>query len=115
MVLDNLAVCHKKFGPGVVIATNGNYMTIKFQDVEKVFVYPDAFETFLTLANGALNEEIENDIKLAKEEKQRILNKKNEENLRAMTRGIVIPGKEFNMNEGDEEEGRFKSTESEEL
>ena len=35
--------------------------------------------------------------------------KKHEENLRAMTKGIVIPGKEINLLEGDDEEEHQKS------
>ena len=104
MVLDNLAVCHKKFGPGVVIATNGNYMTIKFQDVEKVFVYPDAFEKFLTLSDGAISDEIVADLASSKNKKDAIADAKQRENLRSMTHGIVIPGKKENENEGKEED-----------
>ena len=45
--------------------------------------------------------------------KQRILDKKNEENVRAMTHGIVIPGKE-NANSEFEDDERRKNTEPEE-
>ncbi len=115
MTLDNLAVKHKSFGDGVVTAVRGKYMTVKFSAAEKTFVYPDAFESFLTLSNGLVTDEIIEDIKRSKEAKQQIINKKNEENLRAMTRGIVIPGKENNPMENEEEEGRFKRSESEEM
>ena len=114
MVFDNLEVKHKSFGEGLVISNSGKYMTVRFGTAQKTFVYPDAFENFLTLADGTVSEEILEDIKRAKEAKQQILNKKNEENLRAMTMGIVIPGKENVNLESDEEEGRFKNTESEE-
>lgn len=112
MVLDNLAVCHKKFGPGVVVAANGNYMTIKFQTTEKVFVYPDAFEKFLTLADGTVSDEIAADVEFSKNKKNAIADAKHRENLRAMTHGIVIPGKE-NVPEGKEEDAY--STEPEEI
>lgn len=115
MIFDNLEVRHKSFGDGVVTAKNGKYMTVRFSSAEKVFVYPDAFENFLTLSNGAITEEIENDIKASKEQKQQILNKKHEENMRAMTRGIVIPGKETAQIDGEDEEHRFKSSEPEEV
>ena len=115
MVFDNLKVQHKSFGEGVVIAKNGKYLTVRFETAQKTFVYPDVFENFLSLEDGSVCEEIRNDINLAKEEKQKILNKKNEENLRAMTRGIVIPGKEGNPNDGEEGENRFKAQESEEI
>ncbi len=115
MIFENLKVQHKSFGDGVIIAKNGKYMTVRFASAQKTFVYPDAFENFLSLSDGTVSEEINNDIKLSKEEKQRILNKKNEENLMAMTRGIVIPGKEGNSAESEDGENRFKNQESEEI
>ncbi len=115
MIFDNLEVKHKSFGDGLVISNNGKYMTVRFGTTQKTFVYPDAFESFLTLSDGSVSDEILADIKLAKEAKQQILNKKNEENLRAMTMGIVIPGKEANSAEGEEGENRFKAQENEEV
>lgn len=115
MLLDNLVVNHKTFGNGVVVATNGKYMTVKFDSAEKIFVYPDAFEKFLTLGDGSVSEEILNDIAEIKRTRQAILDKKNEENLRAMTKGIVIPGKEMTQSESDEDENRYKNQETEEI
>ena len=115
MIFDNLEVKHKSFGDGLVISNNGKYMTVKFATTQKTFVYPDAFENFLTLADGTVSEEIKNDINVAKEAKQQILNKKNEENLKAMTSGIVIPGKDGNSVDAEEGENRFKNQESEEI
>lgn len=110
MVLDNLAVCHKKFGPGVVVSAKGNYMTIKFQSEEKVFVYPDAFEKFLTLEDGSLSDEIVADMEMAKNKKNAIAAAKHRENLRAMTHGIVIPGKE-SVSDTKEEDSYSNETE----
>ena len=115
MNFDNLEVKHKAFGAGVIVSKNGKYITVKFADVEKVFVYPDIFEKFLTLADGGISEDIVKDIEAAKAEKQNILNKKNEENMRAMTHGIVIPGKEAGNAESDDEDSRFKQIEQEEI
>ena len=109
MVLDNLEVRHKAFGDGVIISASGQYFTVKFSSCEKVFVYPDIFEKFLTLGDGTVSEDILRDIEASKAAKQVILDKKNEENLRAMTRGIVIPGKEFTGNESEDEESKFKN------
>ena len=114
MILENLEVLHKSFGKGNVISANGKYITVKFESVQKIFVYPDIFEKFLTLADGSISSEIAADLEAAKAQKQRELDKKNEENLRAMTRGIVIPGKEKVNADTDEEEGRFKNNENEE-
>ena len=112
MVFENVLVKHKSFGEGIVTAHVGNYITVKFGETEKKFVYPDSFERFLTLADGTVSDDILNDIRISKDKKQLIIDKKNEENLRAMTKGIVIPGKEASA-ETDEEEQSNK--ESEEL
>ena len=106
MILQNLSVCHKAFGVGTVIATQGKYMTVRFRCGDKSFVYPDSFEKFLTLADGSVSEEIMADIQVAKAAKQQIIDKKNEENLRSMTHGIVIPGKEIIEVEDEEKEDK---------
>lgn len=115
MILENLEVLHKAFGKGTVVSVNGKYFTVKFESVEKTFVYPDIFEKFLKLADGSVSPEITADLESCMAMKQKELDKKNEENLQTMTRGIVIPGKEIVPNEGDDEEGRFKNSESEEV
>ena len=115
MILENLEVLHKAFGSGVITATNGKYITVKFESASKTFVYPDIFEKFLTLADGTVSDEIIADINCAKAAKQKELDKKNEENLRAMTRGIVIPGKENTSSDSDDEEGRNRNNENEEV
>ena len=114
MSLENLEVLHKAFGKGTIVAVNGKYITVKFENVTKIFVYPDIFEKFLTLADGSVSDEIIADLDTAKAAKQRELDKKNEENLRAMTHGIVIPGKENLGIDGEDEENR-RNTETEEI
>ena len=114
MLLENLEVMHKAFGKGTIVTCNGQYITVKFDTAQKTFVYPDIFEKFLTLADGSVSDDILSDIQESKNAKQKVLDKKNEENLRAMTRGIVIPGKENVNPETDDEEGRFKNSDSEE-
>lgn len=110
MVFDNLEVRHKAFGAGIVREKQGRYLTVEFGSAVKKFVYPDVFDSFLTLSDGTVPEEVRADIAETKKQKQSILDKKNEENLRAMTRGIVIPGKEA-VQENEEEERRFKEAE----
>ena len=102
MVFDNLKIKHKTFGEGTVASFDGKYITASFGSFEKKFVYPDAFESFITLADGSVSDEILEDIKNAKMAKQKIIEKKNEENRRAMTHGIVIPGKEIGTVEVEE-------------
>ena len=115
MVLENLHVKHRSFGDGVVTSTNGKYFTVNFSAGNKTFVYPDIFEKFLTLADGTVSEEILVDLEASKAAKKKILDSKEEENVRAMTRGIVIPGKENLNSETDEEEARDKNSEMEEI
>ena len=65
MVFENLEVLHKSFGRGTVVAKNGQYITVKFESVQKIFVYPDIFEKFLTLADGTVTDDILADIAVA--------------------------------------------------
>ncbi len=108
MIFEDLDVFHKAFGAGKIISKNGQYITVKFESIEKVFVYPDIFEKFLTLADGTVSEEILEDLATVKAAKQKIIDKKTEENVRAMTRGIVIPGKENVEHEGEEDDSSEK-------
>ena len=109
MVSVDLQVIHKTFGLGTIVSVEGKYIRVKFAGAEKNFVYPDAFEKFLTLADGTVSEDILADLKVTNEHKARILAAKQEENIRSMTYGIVIPGKE-GSSEGDEEESAYKNT-----
>ena len=103
MQLENLAVKHKVFGDGVVLSHKDKYMTVRFATAEKIFVYPDAFEKFLTLSDGTISEEIMADIAVSRSAKEKILNEKREENVRSMIKGIVIPGKEILPETKDDE------------
>ena len=108
MILENLQVRHKIFGLGTVVATDGKYIKVKFDNAEKNFVYPDSFEKFLTLADGTLTDEILADLAAANAQKAKILAAKHEENVRAMTHGIVIPGKDTGTD--NEEEDSYKNS-----
>ena len=112
MIFENLEVKHKSFGDGTVIAKSGQYITVQFATTKKVFVYPDIFEKFLTPSDGTVSDEILEDIKATNLAKQKVIDTVTEENYRAMTKGIVIPGKENNP-ELEDEEGGYKSTELE--
>jgi hypothetical protein len=114
MVLENLAVKHKAFGLGEIVSVQGKYITVKFDTANKVFVYPDIFEKFLTLADGTVSDEIYADLKVSNDAKLHIQNMKNAENERAREKGIVIPGKEIVPGESDDEEIR-KNSEVEEI
>ena len=115
MIFNGLEVNHKAFGKGVVDSLNGKYITVKFDSCQKIFVYPDVFENFLTLTDGTVPAEILALIEDSKAAKQVIIDKKQEENRRAMERGIVIPGKEGALNENDEEEAQFNKQDNEDI
>ncbi len=116
MISPNVEVKHSTFGVGFVVGLQGKYMKVKFATAEKTFVYPDAFEKFLTLADGTVSSDILADIAEVNKQKQDIINKKHEENLHAMTHGIVIPGKELaSLDASESENNRLKNTEPEEL
>ena len=112
MVFENLQVRHKTFGLGTIIAKDGKYIRVKFESSEKNFVYPDAFEKFLTLADGSFTDEIRADIDATNAETAKILAAKHEENMRSMTHGIVIPGKE-GTSDSEEEDNYKNSSDSE--
>lgn len=114
MVLQNVKVKHASFGLGTVISESGQYFTVQFDATKKTFVYPDIFEKFLTLEDGTVSDDIKADLKSSKMAKQKILETKHEENLRAMQKGIVIPGKENNP-EIEEEESGYKNSELDEF
>ena len=104
MQLENLAVKHKVFGDGVILCYKEKSITVRFAAAEKIFVYPDAFEKFLTLADGTVPSEIYDDIAVSRASKEKILREKHDENVRAMVKGIVIPGKEILPENKDEEQ-----------
>ena len=110
MISVDVKVIHRAFGAGVITAVNGKYITVSFEIGEKSFVYPDAFEKFLTLEDGTVSEEIASDLTLAKTEKNKLKEKKAQENMHSMKHGIVIPGKETAPG-GDEDE--YKNSDSE--
>jgi hypothetical protein len=104
MQLENLAVKHKVFGDGVILCHKEKYITVRFANAEKIFVYPDAFEKFLTLADGTVPAEIGDDIAVSRASKEKILQEKHDENVRSMIKGIVIPGKEILPENKDDEQ-----------
>ncbi len=115
MISLNAEVRHTTFGIGYVVDLQGKYMRIKFASVEKTFVYPDAFEKYLTLSDGTVSNEILEDIREMNKQKQAIIGKKVEERLHTMTHGKVLPGKEVQTLETDDPDSRLKNTEPEEL
>ena len=59
MNLKNQKVIHKTFGNGIIVEQNADYITIQFQDLQKKFVFPDVFASFLKCEDIALQSELE--------------------------------------------------------
>ena len=114
MTLEHLSVVHRTFGEGVVVEQNGKYFKVRFRSGDKTFVYPDAFEKFLAVPEGEIGEQIRAELSSVLAARQKIADSKTEENIRAMTKGIVIPGKEITQGEEGEEDGKL-SSEAEDL
>lgn len=62
MNLLNLKVKHKVFGNGVVTGISDNLLTIQFASKVSIFVYPDAFETFIVAEDTSVQSEILSEI-----------------------------------------------------
>lgn len=54
MELVGESVCHARFGRGQIVHVEPNRITVSFQEPygEKRFIYPDAFECFLTVEDA---------------------------------------------------------------
>ena len=70
MNLLNDKVTHKSLGVGKIIDFDGNNIEVQFASKISKFVYPDAFETFLTLNNADKQETVYAEIASAKQEKE---------------------------------------------
>lgn len=80
-MFENCAVTHKAFGAGIVLSADETHIRIRFSDQEqseKTFLYPDAFETFLTLTDAAQQQQAMSDFTA----KKTLLQKKQEERTR---------------------------------
>lgn len=115
MVLENLQVRHKAFGIGSIVENSGKYIKVDFGNTVKTFVYPDIFEKFLTLADGTVSDEILDDLHVANEAKNVIIENKKRENLHSMTHGIVIPGKDLAGLDSEDEDNNKNAIEPEEI
>lgn len=76
MDLINIEVRHKVFGKGIIIANENSYITVRFQNDKKKFIYPNAFDGYLTIESRDIAESIKQEIeiikKLEKEKKERL-------------------------------------------
>ena len=87
MNLINMKVSHKIFGDGIIIAKENSYITVKFCNNEKKFIYPNAFDGYLTTEDTDLNNKIKEEIEAIKrleEEKKQEIAMKEKENLKTV-------------------------------
>jgi len=59
MSLAGKKVQHTAFGPGTILRQDGDYITVQFAAGEKMFVFPDAFSQFLSIADHTLQQQLE--------------------------------------------------------
>lgn len=52
-------VTHRQFGTGEIIRQDERTATVRFEHCEKLFLYPSAFEGFLTLADAVQKAAVE--------------------------------------------------------
>ena len=82
MNLINMKVSHKIFGDGIIIAREDSYITVKFSNDEKKFIYPNAFDGYLSTENTEFNNKVKEDIeavkRLEEEEKEKLAKKEKE-------------------------------------
>lgn len=86
MDLINEEITHKVFGEGNIIEQDASFITVDFNEDIKKFVYPDAFEQYMTLNNQQTaqsfetileeNEKKEAKLALKREEKENSRNLK---------------------------------------
>ncbi len=86
MDLINMKVSHKIFGDGIIIAKKNSYITVKFCNDEKKFIYPpNAFDGYLTTEDTDINNKIKGEIEAIKrleDEKKQEMARKEKENLK---------------------------------
>ncbi|WP_230406883.1 hypothetical protein [Blautia liquoris] len=85
-------VKHKAFGQGTITSHSGNIVTVSFSKEDKKFIYPDAFDSFLTFKNQSDQNEISIicNSKLEKENAQKkVLEEKQEHRQRLLSLKIT--------------------------
>ncbi len=92
MSLEGYTVTHKAFGVGQVLRSDEHYITVRFSEKEKTFVYPDVFNGFMTISDDTANNVIHEDLKRSGEEAALAEENRRREVERQKACGVVIPG-----------------------
>ncbi|HHY82236.1 MAG TPA: hypothetical protein GX505_06105 [Clostridiales bacterium] len=66
MGLINQKVIHKMYGEGIIISYENQSITVRFQQGDKKFIYPDAFDGYLTPVDSLFAEKIKRELELIK-------------------------------------------------
>lgn len=80
MDLINKQVMHKSFGKGSIVECTGSYMEVRFLSGNKRFLYPDAFEKYLTMVDKRAADSIDkilNKLIMERKIKEDIIEKEN--------------------------------------
>ncbi|ARJ37436.1 malate synthase [Sporosarcina ureae] len=78
MNLINEEITHNVFGEGNIVEHEESFITVDFNKDLKRFVYPDAFENFITLNNRSMAESLEK-VFVERKAEEKILEKKRKE------------------------------------
>lgn len=86
MKLEGKSIQHISFGAGVITELKENMITVSFPQGDKKFLYPDAFERFLSLKDENAQTRIEQKLDLINQEKedQKIANHLEQERLQRL-------------------------------
>lgn len=68
--LINQKVRHKVFGDGVILSLDKSYLVVEFPIGQKKFIYPDAFDGFLSVEDSGAASEIRHEIEAEKQRKE---------------------------------------------
>lgn len=65
MTMTGAQVQHIRFGRGIILSQDQNHVRVRFaNEEEKLFVYPDAFSSFLRCSDPELVEAVQTDLQL---------------------------------------------------
>ena len=83
MNLVNAEVQHSKLGKGIVIEQTNDRITIQFSTKVSIFVYPESFETYLSVSSPKVQEEIMQEVKkINRENREKVEQQKGNTNVR---------------------------------
>lgn len=54
-----LEVIHKKFGTGIITHITDNKVSVRFENSEKLFLFPDVFGKYVVVKNGSIQKQLE--------------------------------------------------------